>query len=452
MSLKTIRTAAIFSIVGAFALAVLALAAERALPGGEETTILNERERAALQNRWLKTRFEKLLPALMRREKIDLWVVICREHNEDPLYWSLVPKPSMFAWRLTMLVYALRSDGVECLSVNRYGSGDLHREFADFYRPAWEPETIDPWQRLAQIVRERDPKKIGINQSGTFAFADGLSAENKERLVQALGPDLASRLVSAERLAVGWLETRTAEELEFYPKIVALNHKIIAEAFSRKVISPGVTTIDDLAWWVRERLAELNLQTWFQPMFSILRRTAAGPKDGRVVLPGDLLHCDIGLTYLGLNADIQELAYVLRPGETDAPQGFRDALALGNRLQDILVGEFRENRTGNDILASALRKARAEGLVPRIYSHPLGYHGHAAGTRIGLPDMQEGVPGMGVYPLFPDTVFAVELSVRAKIPEWGGREISTALEEDAAFTAAGVHFLDGRQTKLILIR
>ena len=452
MSLKTIRTAAIFSIVGAFALAVLGLAAERALPGGEETTILNERERAALQNRWLKTRFEKLLPALMRREKIDLWVVICREHNEDPLYWSLVPKPSMFAWRLTMLVYALRSDGVECLSVNRYGSGDLHREFADFYRPAWEPETIDPWQRLAQIVRERDPKKIGINQSGTFAFADGLSAENKERLVQALGPDLASRLVSAERLAVGWLETRTAEELEFYPKIVALNHKIIAEAFSRKVISPGVTTIDDLAWWVRERLAELNLQTWFQPMFSILRRTAAGPKDGRVVLPGDLLHCDIGLTYLGLNADIQELAYVLRPGETDAPQGFRDALALGNRLQDILVGEFRENRTGNDILASALRKARAEGLVPRIYSHPLGYHGHAAGTRIGLPDMQEGVPGMGVYPLFPDTIFAVELSVRAKIPEWGGREISTALEEDAAFTAAGVHFLDGRQTKLILIR
>jgi len=446
------RTAAIFSIVGALLLAVFAVATTTASPGGQERTILDQRERAALQNRWLKLRFEKLLPALMRREKIDLWIVICREHNEDPLYWTLVPQPSLFAWRLTMLVYALRADGVECLSVNRYGSGDLHKEFADFYRPAWEPETIDPWQRLARIVQERNPKKIGINQSGTFAFADGLSAENKERLVQALGPELASRLVSAERLAVGWLETRTSEELEFYPKIVALNHQVVAEAFSRKAINPGVTTIDDLAWWVRERLAELKLQTWFQPMFYILRRASAGPRDGRIVLPGDLLRCDIGLTYLGLNADIQELAYVLRPGETDAPQGLRDGLALGNRLQDILVGEFRENRTGNDVLASSLKKAKEQGLVPRIYSHPLGYHGHAAGTRIGLPDMQEGVPGMGDYPLFPDTVFAVELSVRAKIPEWGGQEISVALEEDAAFTASGVRYLDGRQTKIILIR
>lgn len=447
MRTRISRSAAVCSV-----LVFLTLALAAAFPGGEDTAVLNQRERAALHNRWLKARFENLLPALMRREKIDLWVVICREHNEDPLYWSLVPQPSMFAWRLTMFIYALRAGGVDCLSINRYGGGDLHKEFADIYRPAWEPEGIDPWQRLARTIKARNPQRIGINQSGTFAFADGLSAENKTRLVEALGPEYATRLVSAERLAVGWLETRTAEELEFYPRIVALNHKIVAEAFSRKVITPGLTTIDDLAWWVRERLAELKLATWFQPMFYILRRSSAVSKDGRLILPGDLLRCDVGLTYLGLNADIQESAYVLRPGEAEAPKGLSDALALGNRLQDILAGEFRENRTGNDVLAAALRKAKAEGLVPRIYSHPLGYHGHAAGTRIGLPDMQDGVPGMGDYPLFLDTVFAVELSARVKIPEWDGQEISMALEEDAAFTAGGVRFLDGRQTKLFLIR
>jgi Xaa-Pro aminopeptidase len=360
----------------------------------------------------------------------------------------------MFAWRLTMLVFFDRGPGgLECLTVNRYGGGDLHKEFADFYKPAWEPANLDPWDRLTRIIWGRRPRKIAIDESGTFAFADGLSASNKTRLVEALGPVVSEHLVSAERLVVGWLETRTAEELEFYPQIVALNHQVVAEAFSRRVITPGKTTIDDLEWWVRDRLAELRLETWFPPMFYIIRRKEAGaPGNDRVIRRGDLLRCDIGVTYLSLNADIQESAYVLREGESDAPKGLRDALAKGNRLQDILMGEFKEKRTGNEILASALAKARSEGLDPKIYSHPIGYNGHAAGTRIGLPDMQAGVPGMGEYPLYPNTCFAIELSVRVAVPEWGGQEIQMALEEDAAFTSAGIRFLDGRQTKLMLIK
>jgi Xaa-Pro aminopeptidase len=171
-----------------------------------------------------------------------------------------------------------------------------------------------------------------------------------------------------------------------------------------------------------------------------------------VIQRGDLLRCDIGVTYLGLNSDIQQLAYVLRENETDAPKGLTGALAKGNRLQDILIAEMKEGRTGNEVLAAALKKAKAEGLVPRIYSHPIGYHGHAAGTRIGLPDMQDGVPGMGDYPLFADTCFAIELSVGAVVPEWDNQQITMALEEDAALTSRGVAFLDGRQTKLRLIK
>lgn len=418
----------------------------------EAPGILGLEERDRLHNRWLKTRFDSVLPAIMRREQIDMWLVICREHNEDPVYTTLVPHPSMFAWRLTMFVYFDRgAAGIERLTVNRFGGGDLHKEFPAYYQAAWEPEDVDAWQRLAAIVKARNPKKIAVNESETFAFADGLSAANKRLLVHALGPEYAGRVVSAERLAVGWLERRTQEELEFYPQIVAITHQIVADAFSREVITPGVTTIDDLESWVRERIAGLKLTTWFPPMFYITRPATAGPAS-RTIQRGDLLRCDIGVTYVGLNSDVQEVAYVLREGESDAPEGLKAALARGNRLQDILVGEFKEGRMGNEALAVALRAARAEGLVPRIYSHPVGYHGHAAGSRVGLPDMQGGVPGMGDYPLYPDTCWAIELSVRVPVPEWDGQAIDMALEEDAAFTANGTYFLDGRQTRIRLIR
>jgi Xaa-Pro aminopeptidase len=414
--------------------------------------VLTLREQAALQNRWLAARLATALPEVMRREQIDMWVVICREHNEDPVYTTLVPAPSLFAWRLTMLVFFDRGPaGVERLIVNPYGSGDLHKAFADFYTPAFEPADLTPWQRLATIIKVRNPKVIAVDESDTFAFADGLTASHKALLTKALEPDLARRIVSASRLAVGWLETRSADELSFYPKIVALNHAIVAEAFSRQVITPGVTTIDDLAWWVRERIAALKLGTWFQPMFYITRPASAAAGNPRVVEPGDMLRCDIGITYLGLTA-IQQVAYVPRDGESDAPRGLREALAAANRLQDVLASEMKPGRSGNATLAAALAAARAQGLVPRIYSHPIGYHGHAAGSRIGLPDMQDGVPGMGEYPVYADVCWAIELSVRARIPEWGGQEITMALEEDAVVSARGVSFLDGRQTRFHLVR
>jgi Xaa-Pro aminopeptidase len=233
---------------------------------------------------------------------------------------------------------------------------------------------------------------------------------------------------------------------------VALTHQLVREVFSRQVITPGVTTLDDLTWWIRERLAGMKLTTWFQPLFYIIRPGSSDPAQSRVIGPGDLLRCDIGVTYMGLCSDVQETAYVLREGESDAPRGLRDAFARGNRLQDILAGEFKEGRTGNEILAAALKKAGSEGLGAVIYSHPVGYNGHGAGPRIGLSDMQDGVPGIGDYPLHLNTVYAIELGVQAKIPEWNDMSFHMALEEDGAFTSGGVTFLDGRQTRIILIK
>ena len=414
---------------------------------GEIPAVLDLKEQAAVYDGWLTVRLEKILPELMRREKIDMWLVICREYNEDPVYLSMVPFASLSARRLTMLVMCDRGGdkGVERFSVNRYGIGRL-------FPTVWKGGEEDQWQALAKAVKERNPQRIGIDESDVFAFGDGLSASLKKRLVQALGPEYAKRLVGAERLAVGWLERRLPEEIEVYDRICSVAHAVIAEAFSAAVITPGVTTAADVEWWIWEKFRALGQTTWFNPGISVQRPKTSPFKDSPVIHPGDLLHCDIGINYLRLNTDTQQHAYVLMPGETDAPKGLKDALVKGNRLQDILLGEMKEGLTGNQILAAALKRAKDEGLRPSIYTHPLGVHGHAAGPTIGLWDKQGGVPGDGDYPLYPDTVFSIELNVVDAVAEWGGQDVQIALEQDAVFTRAGVRFLDRRQTELILVR
>lgn len=413
-----------------------------------EPSILVLKDQASVINKWLEIRLEKVLPEIMRRANLDMWLIICREYNEDPVFLTLVPATSFSARRLSMLVFFDNGkNGVEKLSISRYGIGKI-------YPGVWQPDRIDQWQCLAKVVKERDPKRIGINESETFALGDGLSASLKAKLVTALGAKYAARLYSAERLAVGWLERRIPEELELYPHIVAIAHQIIAEAFSNQVITPGVTTSEDVVWWIREKMNRLGLPTWFQPSVSIQRQKDENEDniEPYVIHRGDLLHCDIGIIYLGLNTDTQQHGYVLKQGEEDAPQGLKQALSQGNRLQDILIGEFSEGKTGNEILKAALAKARAEGLNASIYSHPLGYHGHAAGPTIGLWDNQERVPGSGDYPLFFDTCYAIELNIKTEIQEWHNQEVKIALEQDAVFTRDGVFFLDGRQTKFHLIK
>lgn len=433
------RIPVLFLIILVFILSPLA-STESEFP-----VILSMKDRAAVVDSWLKIRLEKVLPEIMRRENFDMWLVICREYNEDPVYLTLVPFTSLAARRLTMLVFYDRGEkGIERLAVSRYG-------IRGFYEAVWNPEEMSQWDCLAKVIKEREPKRIGINEAEHFAFGDGLSAYLKKRLTQALGPDYSSRLHSAERLAVGWLEKRTSEELEVYPQIVSIAHHIISEAFSNRVVTPGITSTQDVVWWIRERFRELRLTTWFQPSVSI-QRSKSSPHTGNVIHRGDLLHCDIGIIYLRYNTDTQEHAYVLREDEKDCPQGLKEALKLGNRLQDILMAEFKERRTGNEILAAALEKASAEGLKAQIYTHPLGYHGHGAGPVIGLWDKQEGVTGTGDYPLYYDTCHSIELNIKTSLPGWEGQEVRIALEQDAAFTKRGIYFLDGRQTKFHLIK
>ena len=430
-------------------------AAPPVLAQTSEPVILSMRERADVTDRWLKHRLDTLLPELMRRADVEMWIIVAREYNEDPVIETMLPATWLSARRRTILVFYDQGPdkGVERMAVARYAIGDV-------FESAWDPETQpDQWQRLAEIVAERDPASIALNRSETFGLADGLTYTEGEALLDVLSEKYRERIVSGEDLAVGWLERRTDEEMDVYPMIVRIAHKIIAEGFSEAVIQPGVTTTEDVQWWYRERIRDLNLVTWFHPSVSIQRSDSGDERDGDfssrpegdVIRPGDLLHVDFGIKYLGLNTDTQQHAYVLRPGETEAPQGLRDALAVGNRLQDALTNQFQAGRTGNELLKGALEEAEAEGIEATIYTHPIGFHGHAAGPTIGLWDQQGGVPGKGDYPLYPKTAYSIELNAAVPVPEWDGKKIRVMLEEDAYFDGEAVRYIDGRQTELLLI-
>jgi hypothetical protein len=417
--------------------------------------ILTMRERAEVIDRWLGERVETVLPDLMKRSGIDCWVIIAREYNEDPVIKTFLPATWQSARRTTMLVIYDPGNGkpLETMAMARYDVGSV-------FKKVWDKDVQpDQWKALAQLLIEKNPKKIGINKSVTFALADGISSTHYDQLMTALPDKLQKRIVNAENLAIGWLETRTENEMVVYQNIVRIAHQIIAEGFSEKVVQPGFTTTDDIVWWYRERIAELGFTAWFHPSVSIQRkdpesfdhlRSFANRPESQIVKPGDLLHVDFGITYLRLNTDTQQHAYVLKPGESSAPSFLVNAFEKGNRVQDILTSNFKTGLTGNEILKRSLEQGDAEGLKPVIYTHPIGYHGHAAGPALGMWDQQGGVPGTGDYPLYPNTAHSIELNNGIYLEDWG-KEIRIMLEEDAYFDGTTVRYIDGRQTELMMI-
>jgi Xaa-Pro aminopeptidase len=409
--------------------------------------ILSPRERAALENRILAERLDTIIPAIMRAEGVDMWLLVAREYFEEPVVATMLDAENMHARRRTILIFFDPGEGkpVERLTVSRYGLGGL-------FAPAWNPaDQPDQWAAVAQIIAARDPKAIAINSSDLYQFADGMTLSQYERFMAALPDPLKARVVTGEGLAIRWLETRTPAEMELYPTVVRIAHAVIGEAFSRKVITPGVTTAEQVQWWYRERLMQLGLDPWFHPSVAIQRQGATGMLEGEeVIRPGDLLWTDFGITYLRLNTDTQHLAYVLKPGETEAPAGLKAGLANSNRVQDFLTRAFKLGRSGNEALAIARADAMAAGLDPSIYSHPIGYHGHGAGPSLGFWDNQNADP-RGAGPIRANTAWSIELTSYAKVPEWGGQRVDFRTEEDAFFDGKTVRYIDGRQTAITLI-
>jgi Xaa-Pro aminopeptidase len=410
-------------------------------------SILNARERAMTENRILAERLDTIIPAIMREQRIDLWLLVAREYFEEPVVASMLDAENMHARRRTILIFYDPGEGkpIERLTVSRYGLGGL-------FAPAWDPsKQPDQWKAVADIINQRNPAKIGINTSDLYQFADGMTLSQYEKFVAALPAPLHSRIVSGEALAIRWLETRTPAEMEIYPTLMRTAHRVIGEAFSRTVITPGVTTAEQVQWWYRDRLLQLGLDPWFHPSVGIQRKGAKGMLEGdEVILPGDLLWTDFGITYLRLNTDMQHLAYVLKPGESKVPAGLKQGLANSNRVQDMLTRHFAIGRSGNEVLALTRAEAAAAGLDASIYSHPIGLHGHGAGPAIGFWDNQKADP-RGNGSIAANTAWSIELTTFAAVPEWDGQRVDFRAEENAFFDGTNVHYIDGRQTEITLI-
>ncbi len=418
------------------------------------------REQAAIEQAWLKSRLENVLPSLMRRHGVRMWLVICREYNEDPVYFSLASPEVMSARRRTILVFFDRGEnlGVERLALGGGSHGGLYTVVRDPGLAGRETFLEAQWRLLRKVVEERKPDTIAVDISHTDAFADGLSMAEWESLSDALGPEWIRHIVRAERLPIEYLSVRVPEMLPYYRRMQEDAHALIRRAFSSEVITPGKTTDLDVIWWLREELRRQGFSTWFQPDLRIQKpggpanTSVLADETGAVIEPGDVLHLDFGLTAMRLNTDTQHMGYVLRQGETEPPEAIRKALAATNRLQQIVLDAMKPGRLGDAVLASALERMRAEGINGLIYSHPVGDHGHGAGPLIGMWDLQQGVPGRGDMPILPNTWFSIELSTRTPISEWGGKELFIGLEEDAAIDANGrISWILNQQTQFHLV-
>ena len=414
--------------------------------------ILPEKERALLKDEILEDRFKNILPGLMEDANIDMWLLISREYNEDPVLKTMLPATWLNARRRTIIVFYRNKKEkiIERLAVARYNIGKS-------IQSSWDKEKEpSQWKALVDIIASRNPDKIGINFSKHFALADGLVKTGFDELLENLPETYQERLVSAEKLAISWLETRSKMEMKLYKKLVKITHDIIDEAFSENVIKTGITTTEDVVWFMRQKVTDLGLETWFHPTVDIQRNNEvlkshiesfSKGEEEKTIQKGDLLHCDFGITYIGLNTDCQQHAYVLKKTESEVPVFLKEAFKKGNRVQDILTSNMRLGVTGNEILKASLIQGRKEGLRPSIYSHPLGKYGHSAGTTIGMWDSQNGVPFNGDYALHKNTVYAIELNTTVAIKEWG-KDIRIMLEEAGFFGDGVFEYVNERQVAI----
>ncbi|KAL5316714.1 hypothetical protein ACEPPN_015764 [Leptodophora sp. 'Broadleaf-Isolate-01'] len=410
-------------------------------------TLPSLRESAKIQDAWTKERIENI-PNILRRWGVDAWLMTQREYAEDTAFWSLKSATQFSARRRTVNLYIANPTP---------GTPSAY---------TWIDNTPSVYTSIASILTAQNPSKIAINTHANIAFSSGLHVGELAEMKQNLGEKWTSRFVDRPMVAVEFIGTMVEGRLEWYRKLQETAWAMIGEAFSERVIEPGVTTTEDVEWWLRAKIQEQNYTTWFQPDVNIIGvEPIFGPPDAieepfvamnrDVIQYGDMLHVDFGVTALGLNTDTQHLAYVLYPDEDESsiPSGLKAGLAKANRLQDIVISHMKVGSTGNSILQASLDQMHDEGFEGKIYCHPIGDWGHSAGTLIGMTNLQGGVPVLGDLPLLNHTYYSIELSVEHFVPERNATMMFYQ-EEDVLWKGGekGWEWVWGRQEKFHLVR
>lgn len=426
-----------------------------------------------LQDTILLERLEMVLPRLMEETKTDMWLVIGDEYNEGPTVASFLPSSFHHARRTAAFIFSRHKGEFKRFIVSKpdftidrfyepvllkpkdFDWESFYKAFASRYDLEYIrslPEE-DLWSCIGRMVRELNPRHIAIEVSEQTPFADGLSKSNYDRLAACLDEDYRRKLRPAEPIVVRWLETRTDREIELMRHITKTTRSIIHTCYSRKVITPGHTTIADARFYLMEQATKKGMLPWFDATVWIRRKGKAHlDEDYEVIREGDLLHCDFGVRYGNLCSDVQEMAYVKSAGDETLIGELTAIHRKAMRVQDILAETFAEGKTGNEVLSEALAKARGEGIRhPMIYSHPIGIYGHGPGPTIGSFGNQRFVAGSGERIIHDSTCYAMELNVMERVPSWDDMQIMYGQEIDILFKDGKVEFFAGRQEKMRLI-
>lgn len=419
-----------------------------------------ELERSRTEREWtLKAdKMRQHLIPTMRKHGIDLWVIMSRENAPDPVV-ELFGGSGVTGWyghRNAYLFFDRGGDPATALETTVFGT-HLSGHLARFY------ETVQSYGEpglkplLQKYIADRDPKRIAINQSRTISMADGLTAELKDYLVDAIGPTHAGRTVSSEPLLVEYVSIHTPEEDAVQVEAAKATYDILRRAFSNEVITPGRTTLMDVHYWITAERKRLGFDFNFNASLDLQRFrdgqvVSMDDADDPVIERGDVLHVDFGVRLSGLVTDQQKMAYVLREGETEAPAGILEAFADSRRAADLHAAELVPGRTGIDIKTRSEAAAKAEGIDLLAYSHVQGYWVHDAGTWTVF-DWPERYGAHPRTPLHPGVWVSLEFRTRTAVPEWGGQMVSMMREEDMIVPAsAPARYSAGPQTELWIIR
>ena len=416
--------------------------------------LLTVREQQEVREGWLKKRLDTLLLPMMRRQKIDMWIVVNEEFHPDPVTAYIAP-PLVYVGRRDFFIFSDRGgDKLDRVALVRYPE-----EHLKYFFQVENPPGKDIPATLRRIVDERKPKTIALNMGGTRGVTTGITYDSYKYLAETLGADYTSRFVSAAPLIVEYMDTRLPEELETYRTAVALTDMLTQRAFSNEVIKPGKTTAGDVRWWWLQQVNNLGLDVWFQPDIRIQRQSQETSKtqqflsvaeESEVIKRGDVIHIDCGLNYMGLSTDWQKMGYVLREGEKDVPEGLKKALTNTNRLQDALFTHIKPGAKGFEVYDATMADMKSMGIEAMIYSHSIGNQGHALGASV---DFRRPTTGAPLEPPFREGSYtSIELNTSTPVPEWGGQKVTIMMEDDAYLTSDGMKWFRPRQTAFYVIR
>jgi len=420
---------------------------------GDEPQLLSWTEQMAVRDEWLTERHRMLLP-MMRRHGIGMWIVVNEEFHDDPLTEYVAPARPYTGRRDVYVFVDAGEEGLRKVAATGYWEETVAR----FFEAPIDPEPANVVLRT--LYEQHDPETIGLGTGGTRGMTRSLTHDSYAFIAEAMGPEAEARFVSAAPLIEEYLATRLPGEFEQYERLVALTEAITKKALSGEVIEPGTSTVGDVRRFMYDELWRHGVRTWFQPDLRVQRHAmadvgsrgflAVAPEE-TVIQPGDVVHVDFGISYMGLDSDWQKMAYVLRPGEDDAPEGLKAAFANTVALQDALtLRASRPGRTAGEAYTAAMAEMEQLGIEAMIYSHPLGNQGHGMGPSIDFRSANRGDMGSG--PLVEGSYISIELNTKTSVPEWDDQDVVIMQEDPAHLTPDGWRFFRPRQEAFYLIR